>query len=42
MRTFSTSVMLMIAALPWGDCFSCPQLLLAAQETPMLAPPQIW
>jgi hypothetical protein len=34
MRTFSTSIMaaLIIAALFWGNCFSCPQLLLAAQR----------
>jgi hypothetical protein len=34
MRTFSTSVMaaLIIAALFWGNCFSCPQLLLASQK----------
>ena len=34
MRTFHTSVMalLIIAALFWGNCFSCPQLLLAAQK----------
>jgi hypothetical protein len=34
MRTFSTSVMalLVIAALFWGNCYSCPQLLLAAQK----------
>ena len=34
MRAFSTTVMavLIIAALFWGNCFSCPQLLLAAQK----------
>jgi hypothetical protein len=34
MRTFSTSIMalLIIAALFWGNCYSCPQLLLAAQK----------
>ncbi|HEY1495324.1 MAG TPA: hypothetical protein VGF49_12320 [Candidatus Solibacter sp.] len=34
MRTFSTSVMalLIIAALFWGNCFSCPQVLVAAQK----------
>jgi hypothetical protein len=34
MRTLSNSVMamLIIAALFWGNCFSCPQLLLAAQK----------
>jgi len=34
MRTFSTTVMaaLIIAALFWGNCFSCPQILLAAQR----------
>ncbi len=34
MRTLSTSVMalLIIAALFWGNCFSCPQVLVAAQK----------
>ena len=34
MRAFSTSIMalLVVAALFWGNCFSCPQLLLAAQK----------
>jgi hypothetical protein len=34
MRTLSTSVMalLIVAALFWGNCFSCPQLLVAAQK----------
>jgi hypothetical protein len=36
MRTFSTSIMalLVVAALFWGNCFSCPQLLLAAHKHP--------
>jgi hypothetical protein len=34
MRTFSTSAMalLIIAALFWGNCFSCPQLLVAQKH----------
>jgi len=34
MRIFSSSVMavLIIAALFWGNCFSCPQILLAEQH----------
>jgi hypothetical protein len=34
MKAFSTTFMavLVIAALFWGNCFSCPQLLLAAQK----------
>jgi hypothetical protein len=33
MRTFSTSLMvlLVVAALFFGNCFSCPQMLLAGQ-----------
>jgi hypothetical protein len=33
MRTVSSSIMaaLVIAALFWGNCYSCPQALLAAQ-----------
>src|SRR5690348_15507347 len=37
MRTFSNSVLaaLIVAALFWGNCFSCPQLLLSlAQKAP--------
>jgi hypothetical protein len=36
MRAFSTSIMalLVVAALFWGNCFSCPQLLLAAHKHP--------
>ncbi len=35
MRAISTSVLavLIIAALFWGNCFSCPQLLLAQVHT---------
>jgi hypothetical protein len=34
MRTFSSSLMaiLIIAALFWGNCYSCPQVLLAQQH----------
>jgi hypothetical protein len=34
MRAFSTTFMavLIIAALFWGNCFSCPQLLLTVQK----------
>ena len=36
MRIFSSTVMavLMIAVLFWGNCFSCPQLLLAQPAHP--------
>jgi len=37
MRSFSNSVLagLIVAALFWGNCFSCPQLLLSfAQKAP--------
>jgi len=37
MKTFSNSVLaaLIVAALFWGNCFSCPQLLLSlAQKAP--------
>jgi hypothetical protein len=34
MRVFSTTFMavLVIAALFWGNCYSCPQVLLSAQK----------
>ena len=34
MRAFSNSLMaaLVVMALFWGNCFSCPQILLAAQK----------
>jgi hypothetical protein len=34
MRVFCNSLMavLVVAALFWGNCFSCPQILLAAQK----------
>ena len=35
MRTFCNSLLaaLIIAALFWGNCFSCPQILLAAKHS---------